>query len=542
MKNIFFIGITILLNFSFVYTQNSSPVISNLNINVDVEKVIINFDVFDAENDTLLITISVSDDSGKTFIFEMGDSVIGDIGFPILSGSNKTVHWFYNPLNLNSLYSGNYKLKIVASDFSQFNINNILEAVDSNRLWNNLLNIEGIRHRTSGLTHLNSVRDTLINNILNSGTQLTVDNFNFGSDVGKNIIGRLPGLLDEKSTFIIGGHYDTVINSPGADDNGTAVAAVLEALTVLSDYKFKNSIEFIFFDLEEDGLFGSKNYTDVHLSKNNYKDILGVLIIEMIGYYTNEKNSQIIPTGFCSLFPDLCDSINAQQNKGNFLINVANTNSNSLKSIFDLNANTFVPELRVLSLSTPGFGFTTPDLRRSDHAPFWDNGLKALMLTDGANFRNFNYHSLNDVSSSLNKQFFTRSAKATIATLINLAEPINAGFVESDYFSLITTVENNDLSIKDFNLYQNYPNPFNPSTVFNYYLSASGYVLLKIYDVLGNEIITLINEYQTAGNYTHQFTIDNEKLTMTSGVYFYRLIVTNELNTFMSTKKMILQK
>lgn len=542
MKNIFYIVIIILFCSLLSFSQNNPPAISNLSINVDAEKVTINYNVDDIENDSLLITISVSEDSGKTFLFEIGDSIIGDIGFPVMSGNNKTIYWFYNPMKLSSFNSGNYKLKIVASDFSQFNIKNILEAVDSNRLWNNLLNIEGIRHRTSGLSHLNAVRDSLINNILNSGTQLTVDNFNFGSVVGKNIIGRLPGLLDEKVTFIIGGHYDTVNNSPGADDNGTAVAGVLEAITVLSNYKFKNSIEFIFFDLEEDGLIGSKNYVDVHLVNNNYKNIRGALIMEMIGFYTNEVNTQIIPTGFCTLFPDVCDSIIAQQYRGNFLTNVANTNSNSLKTEFDLMANSYVPELRVLSLATPGIGAMTPDLRRSDHAPFWDKGIKALMLTDGANFRNFNYHSLNDVSSSLNKQFFTRSVKATIATIINLAEPINAHFFESDYFSLVTSVKSNDLYSHDFNLYQNYPNPFNPSTVFNYYLSTDSKVSLKIYDVLGNEIITLINAYQSAGSHSYQLTINDEHLAMSSGVYFYQLTATNETNTFLSTKKMIYLK
>lgn len=93
----------------------------------------------------------------------------------------------------------------------------------------------------------------------------------------------------------------------------------------------------------------------------------------------------------------------------------------------------------------------------------------------------------------------------------------------------------------DYTLYQNYPNPFNPSTIIKYKLAVPSKVLLKVYDILGREIITLVNEYQQAGIYSYNFSserIVNNKSTfqLSSGIYFYRLTAGN----FSDTKKMIL--
>ncbi len=88
----------------------------------------------------------------------------------------------------------------------------------------------------------------------------------------------------------------------------------------------------------------------------------------------------------------------------------------------------------------------------------------------------------------------------------------------------------------EFNLLQNYPNPFNPSTIISYQLSVTGFVTLKIYDVLGREITTLVNEFQLPGTYNSTFSILHSALS--SGVYFYRL----QAGDFVQTKKMMLLK
>jgi len=102
--------------------------------------------------------------------------------------------------------------------------------------------------------------------------------------------------------------------------------------------------------------------------------------------------------------------------------------------------------------------------------------------------------------------------------------------------SVVTGIKGNDFSVKTFSLDQNYPNPFNPSTTIKYQISKSSFVTLKIYDVLGREVTTLVNTKQQAGRYSVQLSATDHQLS--SGVYFYQL----KAGSFISTKKMILLK
>ncbi|MBK8551017.1 MAG: T9SS type A sorting domain-containing protein [Ignavibacteria bacterium] len=97
-------------------------------------------------------------------------------------------------------------------------------------------------------------------------------------------------------------------------------------------------------------------------------------------------------------------------------------------------------------------------------------------------------------------------------------------------------ISQTSLTADDYRLYQNYPNPFNPSTVIRYSLIENGLVTLKVYDVLGNEIATLVNENQNSGTYNYQLSTVNYQLS--SGVYFYKL----EAGDFSEVKRMILLK
>ena len=103
-------------------------------------------------------------------------------------------------------------------------------------------------------------------------------------------------------------------------------------------------------------------------------------------------------------------------------------------------------------------------------------------------------------------------------------------------YGAVTGVNDNPPVSLSFVLDQNYPNPFNPSTIIKYQLPEDGYVTLRVYDVLGKEIATLVNEFKQAGNYSSQFLIQKSQLP--SGIYFYTLRV----NGYAETKKMILAK
>ncbi|MBL1153517.1 MAG: T9SS type A sorting domain-containing protein [Ignavibacteriota bacterium] len=109
-----------------------------------------------------------------------------------------------------------------------------------------------------------------------------------------------------------------------------------------------------------------------------------------------------------------------------------------------------------------------------------------------------------------------------------------------------TDVEDDNLTIREYRLYQNYPNPFNPATNIRYAIGNKQFVTLKVYDVLGNEVATLIDEYKPAGNYEVEFRSESGINQLVSGIYFYQLRtfdpLTNSGRVYVETKKMVLLK
>lgn len=531
-----FCNLYILLFFCRVWAQNNPPEINNISAVVDTQNcvVMINYDLLDAEQDTMFVTLKISSDSGQTYIFPV-DSVVGDVDYPIFSGVQKQILWYYNPgtVNFSNNSSNIFRAKIVADDLYEIEIKEIVEKIDSLKLKNDLTFVEGIRHRTTDFNHLEETKNFIENHFIQNNLQVSRHEFTYGNYGAANIIGRLPGQTEEEVIFIIDGHFDTVSNSPGADDNGSGVVGMLEAMRVLATYNYKHTIKFIGFDLEETGTIGSSRYVSESIPP--YEQIEGVFNFDMIGYYSDEPGSQTFPAGFNILFPEVYDSVAAQDFRGNFITNVANVNSNSIRSQFDSCAKLYVPELRVISLAVAGNGEIAPDLRRSDHSRFWDAGYKALMLLDGGNFRNPNYHSPRDTIGTLNFSFMSNVVKATVGTVSKLAELIHCGVGVSDVFDIpFTAVSISNSSSPDkFSLSQNYPNPFNSSTIISYSLPNTNSVTLKIFDIMGREIQTLVNESQNTGTYSVNF----DASIFSSGTYFYKLKIGKD---FVETKKMLL--
>jgi len=134
-------------------------------------------------------------------------------------------------------------------------------------------------------------------------------------------------------------------------------------------------------------------------------------------------------------------------------------------------------------------------------------------------------------------------------TLYSVANSVNWDSIPSDFdqwnfgenfvIHIIdnpVNVEKEKMQPEDFVLYQNYPNPFNPSTTLSFVIGHSSFVSLKVYDILGNEVSTLVNEEKQPGVYEVEFNTSSIKHLPSSGVYFYRL----ETGSFVETKKMIL--
>jgi len=230
--------------------------------------------------------------------------------------------------------------------------------------------------------------------------QLPVENQNFvhQGDTGVNIIATLQGQSENPDVYLIDGHYDTVITSPGADDNASGTAGMLEAMRVLSQFNSKHSIRFIGFDKEELGLRGSRFYA---AQLPNDHNIAGMINFEMIGYTCTGQPE-------CVNFPNADTSI----------YNIRSAFATTLSDTFNQIGATHVPALKITPVTDDG----DPNFRRSDHAPFWDRGVDALFLTDGANFRTPHYHRLTDRLSTMDTEFMTQIVKTAVGTLATLAE------------------------------------------------------------------------------------------------------------------------
>jgi hypothetical protein len=428
-------------------TQNTRPVLSNLTatVNWSTKTLDLHFDLSDTDQDSLQIDLLFSIDGGQTFSPGALVESVGDIGFPVFPGSNKHIECQIAAL---AGLAPSYVVKVVAQDHHPMDIEMLVSQVDSSRLRHQLERIQGVRHRTAGLSHLNEVRESIADSLRNFGCFTREHTFTFiNGYTGRNILGDIRGISEENNLIVNDAHYDSVANAPGADDNGSGIAGMLEVARILSEYPASKSIRFIGFDLEEAGLIGSVRY--VEGGQLPSETIQSVINFEMIGYYSSAPNSQTFPFGFNLLFPEAYNEVVADQNRGNFITHVANTDSETLAQAFTDAATSFVPELRVISLSVPGNGSIAPDLRRSDHAPFWDAGIAALMLTDGANFRNMSYHTPGDtISDKINFAFMTQVVKATVATMAQLAGIRHGDYAMAGFSGDVSGMDENPCPIR----------------------------------------------------------------------------------------------
>jgi len=258
-----------------------------------------------------------------------------------------------------------------------------------------------------------------------------------------NLTARSPGVSSSLPRLIIGAHFDAVPGSPGADDNASGVACLLEAARIYAlvkgvlqrrhcedpalsaenagdeaiskdrllrfarndeDNPSKVAVEFAAFNLEEYGMVGSQAYA--RRLKAEGAKVAGMLSLEMVGYSSKEKGSQQMPFFLKPFYPDV----------GNFIGLVANTASRKLLERVQRNFKS-VEGLPVESLIVPANGWVFPDARLSDHSPFWDEGFPALLVTDTSFFRNPHYHSPADRIETLDLDFLAKVTEAVTRTV-----------------------------------------------------------------------------------------------------------------------------
>lgn len=214
---------------------------------------------------------------------------------------------------------------------------------------------------------------------------------------------------ERQAPLLIGAHYDTVMASPGADDNASALAVLLEVADQLRYTGVTRPVWLAAFCLEEQGLLGSRAFA-LHL-KQAGQPLYGAIVLECVGYVSHEAGSQGTPPGVPIAVPTV----------GNFLGIIGNEASRDLIAAVERSARSAAPAMPTLALAVPGRGEALPDVRRSDHAAFWDEGYPAVMLTDTANFRNPHYHLPSDTLDTLDLGFIEAVSRTVAASVVELA-------------------------------------------------------------------------------------------------------------------------
>lgn len=229
--------------------------------------------------------------------------------------------------------------------------------------------------------------------------------FEYGGKTHQNLILNLPGAKPGSASrppILIGAHYDAVPGTPGADDNASGVAALLELARSFAAQPTRSPLRLVAFDLEEYGLIGSKYYAAQ--LKQQQEPLRLMISLEMLGYCTSTPGSQKYPSGLQYLYPD----------RGDFIALIGNLRtipdllslSKTIRTIGKIGCEWLPAGIR---------GMIVPSTRLSDHAPFWDAGYPAMMITDTAFLRNPHYHQPSDRLETLDLDFMAGVCQGLMA-------------------------------------------------------------------------------------------------------------------------------
>ena len=214
--------------------------------------------------------------------------------------------------------------------------------------------------------------------------------FQEGSEAGTNLILHLPGLNTRLAPLLVGAHYDGPLHSIGADDNASGVAALLELAHCWSRQPPRRPVWLVAFDQEEWGMLGSRALARKLRAADQPLQLM--VSLEMLAYTSSEQD-----------YP-MAAMERIYGNRGDFIALVGNLGSAALLARL---AMRMAPHVSTKVLPVPGGGRSIPDVRLSDHSPFWDQGYNALMVTDTSFLRNPNYHQMSDTIDSLDLPFFS---------------------------------------------------------------------------------------------------------------------------------------
>ena len=217
---------------------------------------------------------------------------------------------------------------------------------------------------------------------------------------------------ESKERIVIGAHYDVCEPLPGADDNASGVAGLIELAYLLGKTELPMQIELVAYTLEEPPFFRSETMgSAVHAAslKKQGVQVRAMMSLEMIGYFSDEPNSQSFPNPVLRLF---------YPSRGNFISIVGNFGQINLvrKMKRTMRANTSLP---VYSINAPSW---LPGIDFSDHLNYWKNDFPAVMITDTSFYRNQNYHTAQDTLEKLDYNRIAQVVQAVHATILTLSK------------------------------------------------------------------------------------------------------------------------
>ncbi|MBI4339043.1 MAG: M28 family peptidase [Chloroflexi bacterium] len=265
----------------------------------------------------------------------------------------------------------------------------------------------------------------LDNTLSGLGLSVSGHTFTYEGRLGINLIARKEG-AGALAPLLLCAHYDTVQGSPGADDNASGLAALLECARLLAPLSLGRTVDFVALDMEErqpegEGLVGSRAFARDVAPARRYA---GVYTLEMVGF-TSGPGTQRMPPGFPLLFPSAYQRVAAGGFAGDALAVVTRRSDAALAQSLARAARHPLAGLEMVLLEIPEGAVLPPELFRSDHASFWAAGIPAVLLTDTADFRNPHYHSSGDTPDTLDYGFLAK-VTATVALAL-LSEAAQAG-------------------------------------------------------------------------------------------------------------------
>lgn len=226
----------------------------------------------------------------------------------------------------------------------------------------------------------------------------------------KNLEVELRGRSRPQEIIVIGAHYDTVPGTPGADDNASGVAALLELARLLRELPLERTVRLVAFaNKEVSHEHGHKmgSYAYAQRSRQRGDKIVGMISLEMLGFFSDEEGSQKYPFPFSLFYPS----------KGNFIAFVGNHDS---RNWVHRSIKAFRKHARF-----PSEGGALPsrfsDISRSDHSSFWSFGFPGLMMTDTSNFRFTRYHTEDDTPDKVDTDKMCRIVSGLVPTIVELA-------------------------------------------------------------------------------------------------------------------------